>query len=111
MRNLHAASLPFEVRHSIETLGSRIKRARIRRQLTQLELSEACGVARRTLVSIEKGIPGIALGTVFTVLWRLGLLKTIEGAADPETDDHGKILEAARSGQRVRGSERLDNDF
>jgi DNA-binding XRE family transcriptional regulator len=111
MRTRQTNSLPFEVRRSIELLGGRIKTARVRRQLTQTELADACGVARRTLMNIERGMPGSALGNVYTVLWRLGLLKTIEGVADPEADEHGKILAEARQGQRVRRPQRVDNDF
>nr|WP_315848143.1 hypothetical protein [uncultured Rhodoferax sp.] len=44
------------------------------------------------------------------MLWKLGLLDTLDAVANPDTDDHGKILEAARMPQRVR-SRTLDNDF
>jgi len=44
------------------------------------------------------------------VLWKLALLNTMGGVADPDTDDHGKILEAAARPQRVRKPV-SDNDF
>jgi hypothetical protein len=40
---------------------------------------------------IENGEPGIALGTFLCVLWKLALLDTIRGVANPDTDDHGKM--------------------
>ena len=41
----------------------------------------------------------------------LGLLGTAAALADPDTDEHGRILEAARRPQRVRQSAVVDNDF
>lgn len=95
-------AIPFEVSHSLVVLGQRVKKARMRRQLSQEELAQACKIARRTLFSIETGTPGIAVGHIYTVLWKLGLLATTRGVADPDADEHGKILEAARLGKRVR---------
>ena len=104
---------PLEVSQTLVALGGRIRIARMRRQLSQEELAQACGIARRTLFSIETGAPGIAIGLICTVLWKLGLLATTRGLADPDADEHGKILEAARLGKRVRRPEQAaeDNDF
>ncbi len=74
------------------------------------ELAVSCGIGLRTLSRIESGNAGTALGTLLGVLWKLGLLDTLDAVANPDTDDHGKILEAARMPQRVR-SRTLDNDF
>lgn len=106
-------TLPLEVSQSLILLGQRVKKARIRRQLSQEELAQACRIARRTLFSIEVGAPGIAIAHVYTVLWKLGLLATTRGIADPDADEHGKILEAARLGKRVRRPEDKteDTDF
>ena len=101
---------PYEVRKLVVELGRRIRIARIRRNKNQDELARACGITRRTLYRLEQGDPGIANGTVLTVLWTLGLLDSASGIADPDTDEHGKILEAARRPTRVR-AEKLDNDF
>jgi DNA-binding XRE family transcriptional regulator len=107
-----AQAPPFEVTESLAVLGQRIKKARMRRQMSQEELAQACRIARRTLFSMEAGAPGIAIGHVYTVLWTLGLLSSTQAVADPDTDDHGKILEAARLGKRVRRpSEAENNDF
>lgn len=84
----------------------------MRRQMSQDELAQACSIARRTLFSIEVGAPGIAIGNIFIVLWKLGLLSSTRAVADPDADDHGKILEAAKVGKRARRtSEPEDNDF
>ncbi|MGE4242029.1 helix-turn-helix domain-containing protein [Ramlibacter sp.] len=103
---------PYEVAAAIEALGERIRHARMRRQLSQDDLAQACGISRRTLFSIEAGAPGMGIANIYTVLWKLGLLATTSAVADPDADDHGKILEAARLGARARRtSPREDTDF
>jgi hypothetical protein len=64
---------------------------------------------RNTLTALELGKGGTALSACFSVLWALGLEKTLEGVADPDADLHGKALEASR---RVRrgGRTRKDRD-
>jgi len=101
---------PREVLQHLEELGQRVRTARVRRRLSTEDLARFSGIGRRTLYRIERGEPGIALGTLMGVLWKLGLLDTMRGVADPDTDDHGKILEAATRPQRVRAPA-ADNDF
>ncbi len=98
------------MRKLVTELGQRIRIARIRRNKSQDDLARACGITRRTLYRLEQGDSGIANGTLLTVLWALGLLDSAAGIADPDTDQHGKILEAAKRPTRAR-VEKLDNDF
>jgi DNA-binding XRE family transcriptional regulator len=102
---------PLEVASAVQRLGENIRLARVRRRLSQQELAQACGITRKTLYALEKGTPGATIATVFTVLWKLGLLSTAAALADPDTDEHGKILEAARRPKRVRQPVEIDNDF
>lgn len=102
---------PLEVTTAALQLGLNIRVARIRRRMSQEELAQACGITRKTLYALEKGGNGSTLGTVFTVLWKLGLLSTAGALAGPDTDEHGRILEAARRPRRVRQSAIVDNDF
>lgn len=106
-------TLPLEVATAAQSLGENVRLARVRRRLSQEELAQACGITRKTLYALEKGAPGATIATAFAVLWKLGLLNTTAALADPDADEHGKILEAARRPKRVRqpldsGS---DNDF
>ncbi len=103
-------TLPLEVTVAIQRLGENVRLARIRRRLSQEELALACGVTRKTLYALEKGAPGASIATAFSVLWKLGLLRTAVALADPDADEHGKILEAARRPQRVRHPADSDND-
>lgn len=109
----HAEPLPFEVAEQIRELGRRVRVARLRRRLDQAELARACNIARTTLQRMEGGSPAVAVGSLYTVLWTLGLLPTAAGTADPDADEHGKTLDAARQPQRARGTRAPpeDNDF
>ena len=61
--------------------------------------------------AIESGSVGISVGTLFSVLWALELLRSASHLADPEADEHGKVLEAARLPKRIRIPVETDNDF
>lgn len=104
-------TLPLEVKQSVQRLGKNIRLARVRRRMSQEALAKACRITRKTLYAIETGLPGIAVGTLFSVLWALGLLGSATPLADPDQDEHGKILEAARQPERVRHSPATDNNF
>ncbi len=102
---------PLDVATAAQRLGQNIRLARVRRRLSQEELAQACNITRKTLYVLEKGAPGATIATAFTVLWKLGLLGTAVALADPDADEHGKILEAARRPKRVRHPIDSDNDF
>lgn len=110
VKNL-SKQLPHEVLTHIEELGRRIRTARVRRRIGTEDFAQACGITRRTLYRIERGEgAGVHLSTFLLLLWKLGLLDSLYGVANPDTDDHGKILEAAARPQRV-GAPIADNDF
>jgi transcriptional regulator with XRE-family HTH domain len=54
-------------------MGENLKMARLRRKLTAGQVAERAGISRRTLVSVEKGSPSVAMGTYVQVLFVLGL--------------------------------------
>jgi DNA-binding XRE family transcriptional regulator len=101
----------FEVSDALRTIGNNIRTARTRRKMQKEELAQRCGITRKTLYSIEKGEPGSSMGNLFTVLWVLGLLDSAKTIADPDNDEHGKILEAAKRQTRIRKTTSSDNDF
>jgi transcriptional regulator with XRE-family HTH domain len=109
----HTEPVPFEVAEQIRELGHRVRVARLRRRLDQAELARTCHIARTTLQRIEAGNPAVAVGSLYTVLWTLGLLATAAGTADPDADEHGKTLDAARQVLRARPSRTPidDNNF
>jgi len=103
---------PLEVAHHLRTLGQRLRTARIRRGWTLAELAERAGINRKTLAALELGRqPGVTFSTFITVLWLLGLDRTLDGVANPDADTHGKTLEASRRPKRVRKSRQPGNEY
>jgi transcriptional regulator with XRE-family HTH domain len=103
--------LPGEAADRIKELGRRIRLARARRGLSIAEVAVKAGINRNTLNALELGKPGVALGACVTVLWALGLDRTLDGVAHPDADTHGKTLEASRRPARVRKSQKSKNEY
>jgi len=103
--------LPAEASDRIKDLGYRVRLARTRRGLSIAELAAKAGINRNTLNALELGRPGVAFGAYVTVLWALGLDKTLDGLAHPDADIHGKTLEASRRPARVRKSRKPKNEY
>jgi transcriptional regulator with XRE-family HTH domain len=104
-------TLPSEAAARFKELGHRVRVARTRRGLSIAEVAAKAGINRNTLNALELGKPGVAIGAYVTVLWALGLDKTLEGVAHPDTDIHGKTLEASRRPVRIRKSQKLKNEY
>ena len=104
-------SIPAEAADGIKELGYRIRLARTRRGMSIVELAAKAGINRNTLNALELGKPGVALGACVTVLWALGLDRTLDGVAHPDADTHGKALEASRRPARIRKPQRRMNEY
>ena len=57
----------------LSSFGENIKLARLRRKLSSYQVAERADISRTTLVAIEKGVPGVAMGAYLQVLFVLGL--------------------------------------
>jgi len=73
-------------------LADQIKSMRIRRGLSQSDLAAAAGVNRKTIIELEKGAAGIAIGTVVAVLERMGGELTVVPASKPTTAEVQALL-------------------
>ena len=104
-------TIPPPVSEHIAEFGRRVRVARIRRGWSVVELASKAGVNRNTLTALELGKPGTAIGVCFTALWALGLEKSLDAVADPDTDVHGKALEASRRPMRAGQPRRTGNDY
>ena len=104
-------STPLNASEGIAQLGQRIRVARIRRGWSVVDLASKAGVNRNTLTALELDKPGTAIGVCFTVLWVLGLEKSLDAVADPDTDVHGKALEASRRPTRAGKPRKTGNDY
>jgi transcriptional regulator with XRE-family HTH domain len=70
---------------SLDRLGARVRLARLRCNLTQAEFAERMGVRRLTVVSLEKGRPGVTISTLLKALTVLGYTERLGDilASDP----------------------------
>lgn len=102
---------PPHVTERVAQLGQRIRVARIRRGWSVVDLASKAGINRNTLTALELGKPGTAIGVCFTVLWALGLEKSLDTVADPDTDLHGKALEASRRPTRAGKAKKAIDDY
>jgi DNA-binding XRE family transcriptional regulator len=102
---------PAQVLQQIGQLGQHVRVARLRRNWSVAELAEKVGINRNTLAALEKGKPGTSIGVCFTVLWALGLNRTLDQVGNPDADLHGKALEASRRSIRAGKPRTLRKDY
>ena len=104
MRTSRASiALPIPVRHALRKLGRDIRDARKRRRIPVAIAAQRASISRTTLVKLEKGDPGVAMGIYATVLFVLGLTDRLADIADPKNDPVGRQLEEEQLPQRIRG--------
>lgn len=74
-------------------MGENIKLARLRRKFSAEQVAQRANISRPTLLSIEKGHPGVAIGSYAQVLFVLNLEKDLLKVA--EDDILGRKLQDA----------------
>jgi transcriptional regulator with XRE-family HTH domain len=104
-------TIPAEATERIKELGHRVRLARTRRGMSIAEVAAKAGINRNTLNALELGKHGVAMSAYVTVMWALGLDKTLDGVAHPDADIHGKTLEASRRPARVRKSRKSKSEY
>ena len=105
------STLPIQAAERTKELGYRVRLARTRRGMSIAEVAAKAGINRNTLNALELGKHGVAIGAYVTVLWALGLDRTLDGVAHPDSDTHGKTLEASRRPARIRKSRKSKNEY
>jgi transcriptional regulator with XRE-family HTH domain len=99
---MRTAALPIPVTRALRRLGQDLRDARRRRRIPVAVMAERASISRTTLGKVEKGDPGVSLGTYGTVLFVLGLSERLGELADPGKDALGLALEEERLPQRIR---------
>ena len=95
-------ALPIPVRRALRTLGQDIRDARKRRRIPEAVAAERASISRTTLVKIEKGDPGVALGLYATILFVLGMIDRLADIAAAKHDTLGLQLEEEALPKRIR---------
>src|ERR1700687_1029067 len=94
--------MPLPVRHALRKLDRDIRDARRRRRIPAAIAAQRASISRTTLVKIEKGDPGVAIGIYATVLFVMGMVERLADLADPKNDPVGLQLEEENLPQRIR---------
>jgi hypothetical protein len=93
--------LPIPVTRALRKLGHDIRDARRRRRIRAKIAAARASISRTTLVKIEKGEPGVAIGSYAIVLFVLGMTDRLADLADPRNDVVGLQLEEEHLPQRI----------
>jgi DNA-binding XRE family transcriptional regulator len=99
-----SVALPLPARHALRKFGHDLRDARRRRRIPVAIAAQRASISRTTLVKIEKGDPGVALGIYATVLFVMGMVERLADLADPKNDAVGRQLEEEHLPQRIRGT-------
>src|SRR5688572_21786091 len=94
--------LSIPVMRAMHKLGGDIKDARRRRRIPTAVMAERAMISRATLNKIEKGDPGVSLGSYAAVLFVLGLEGGIAELAAAARDTLGLALDEERLPKRIR---------
>jgi len=85
-------------------LGHDLRDARRRRRIPLAIAAQRASISRTTLIRIEKGDAGVALGLYATVVFVMGMIDRLADVADPKGDSVGLQLEEEHLPQRIRNS-------
>src|SRR5436305_9630753 len=106
MRKKKTSMLPIPVTRALRKLGHDIRDARRRRRIPVEITAQRASISRTTLVKVEKGDPGVAIGSYATVLFVMGVADRLGDRAAPKNDPVGLQLEEENLPQRIRVARR-----
>ncbi|MFG1379751.1 helix-turn-helix domain-containing protein [Xanthobacter autotrophicus] len=95
---------------ALDRLGQDVRSARLRRGIAVADLAVRAGTSPSSIARLEKGDPGVAIGTLADVLVVLGLVERLADLIDVRKDDLGLALAAEQLPRRGRSfATRLQN--
>ena len=106
MMSRAANHLPLPVQRALRKLGGDLRDARRRRRIPVAIAAERASISRTTLVKLEKGDPGVSMGTYATMLFVMGMTERVADLADARSDTVGRQLEEEHLPQRIRMKKR-----
>jgi transcriptional regulator with XRE-family HTH domain len=96
------SSMPLPATHALRKLGRDLAIARRKRGIATSDMASRLFVSRNTLWRLERGDPGVALGTLATAAFVLQLHQRLANLAAPASDELGLRLDERRLPQRIR---------
>lgn len=91
-----------KVKPALERLGQDVRHARLRRRIAIADLAMRAGTSPSSVARLERGDPGVAIGTLADVLLVLGLLERLADLIDVRKDDLGLALSTEQGPRRGR---------
>lgn len=91
-----------KTRPALERLGQDVRNARLRRGIAVADLAVRAGTSPSSIARLERGDPGVAIGTLADVLVVLGLLERLADVIDIRKDDLGLALTTEHGPRRGR---------
>ncbi len=110
-RNKLLSAPPYPVQNAIDRVGANLRTARLRRNLSIVDVAEKIGTNRRVVSDAEHGKPTTGIAIYVALLWVYGLVDQFSEVADPLTDQEGITLSMAQERTKARKPGTLDNDF
>ena len=89
---------------ALERLGHDLRAARLRRGIAVADLAVRAGTSPSSISRLEKGDPGVGIGTLGDVLVALGLIERLADLVDVRKDELGLALASEQGPQRGRTS-------
>src|ERR1022692_5323930 len=96
------STMPFPVSRALRKLGHDLKDARRRRRIPMAIAAERASISKPTLIKVERGDPGVSVGSYATVLFVMGMADRLADLVDPKNDPVGLQLDEERLPQRIR---------
>lgn len=96
---------------ALRDLGTRLRAARLARNLTIEDVARRIGTGPRPVSDAESGKPGVGASVFVALLWVYDLLEPFHLLADPATDAIAQSHLRTRARARPSRSEGLDDDF
>lgn len=98
------SSMPLPAAHALRKLCRDLALARRKRGISTSDMAARLFVSRDTLWRLERGDPTVALGTLVTATFVLGLHDQLANLASPASDELALSLDERRLPQRIRRS-------
>ena len=98
----NADAIPLPAVQALRKLGRDLALARRKRGISTSDMAERLFVSRDTLWRLERGDPTVALGTLVTATFVLGLHDRVANLASPARDELALSLDEQRLPLRIR---------
>lgn len=94
--------MPLPAALSLRKLGRELALARRKRRIATSDMAARLFVSRDTLWRLERGDPTVAVGTLATAMFVLGLQDRLANLVAPSSDELALSLDERHLPQRIR---------